>query len=112
MIELYGPHQRSGGTLRQLWGKLRLRGSETAPLQTSMRRAVEHRALMAIAIGDLGVANTAVIAVAELEPGMDVVRAQGHSRRPHHRMRENDTGYPDLGIAAERCTTARFRTAT
>ncbi|MGO9151742.1 lysylphosphatidylglycerol synthase domain-containing protein [Mycobacterium sp.] len=69
VIELYGPHQRSGGTLRQLWGKLRLRGSETAPLQTSMRRAVEHRALMAIAIGDLGVANTAVVAVAELDRG-------------------------------------------
>jgi glycosyltransferase 2 family protein len=69
VIELYGPHQRSGGTLRQLWRKLRLRGSETAPLQTSMHRAVEHRALMAIAIGDLGVANTSTIAVAELERG-------------------------------------------
>ncbi len=69
VIELYGPHQRSGGTLRQLWRKLRLRGSETAPLQTSMRRAVEHRALMAIAIGDLGVANTSTIAVAELDRG-------------------------------------------
>ena len=69
VIELYGPHQSSGGTLRQLWGKLRLRGSETAPLQTSMRRAVEHRALMAIAIGDLGVANTSTIAVAELDRG-------------------------------------------
>ncbi len=69
VVELYGPHQRSGGTLRQLWRKFRLRGSETAPLQTSMRRAVEHRALMAIAIGDLGVANTSPIAVAELERG-------------------------------------------
>jgi glycosyltransferase 2 family protein len=69
VIELYGPHQRSGGTLRQLWGKLRLRGTETAPLQTSMRRAVEHRALMAIAIGDLGVANTSTIAIAELDRG-------------------------------------------
>ena len=69
VVELYGPHQRSRGTLRQLWRKFRLRGSETAPLQTSMRRAVEHRALMAIAVGDLGVANTAPIAVAELERG-------------------------------------------
>lgn len=68
-IELYGPHQRSGGALRQLWWKLRLRGSETAPLQTSMQRAVEHRALMAIAIGDLGVANTSTIAVAALDRG-------------------------------------------
>src|SRR5208283_574953 len=43
VIELYGPHQRSGGALRQLWGKLKLRGTETAPLVASMRRAVEHR---------------------------------------------------------------------
>lgn len=68
-IELYGPHQRSGGALRQLWWKLRLRGSETAPLQTSMRRAVEHRALMAIAVGELGVANTSTMAVAALDRG-------------------------------------------
>ncbi|SOJ53351.1 hypothetical protein MSIMFB_00852 [Mycobacterium simulans] len=68
-VELYGPHQRSGGALRQLWWKLRLRGSETAPLQASMRRAVEHRALMAIAIGEVGVANTSSIAVATLERG-------------------------------------------
>ncbi|HSS24414.1 MAG TPA: TIGR00374 family protein, partial [Mycobacterium sp.] len=69
LVELFGPHQRSGGALRQLWRKLRLRGSETAPLQASMRRAVEHRALMAIAIGDLGLANTSTIAVAELDRG-------------------------------------------
>ncbi|BBX65217.1 integral membrane protein [Mycobacterium saskatchewanense] len=69
VIELYGPHQRSGGALRQLWSKLRLRDAETAPLVTSMRRAVEHRALMAIAIGDLGLANTSTIAVAPLSRG-------------------------------------------
>jgi glycosyltransferase 2 family protein len=68
-IELYGPHQRSGGALRQLWGKLRFRDAETAPLQASMRRAVEHRALMAIAIGDAGVANTSTIAFAALDRG-------------------------------------------
>jgi uncharacterized membrane protein YbhN (UPF0104 family) len=68
-IELYGPHQRSGGALRQLWRKLQLRGSETAPLVASMRRVVEHRALMAIAIGDVGVANTSTIAVAGLDRG-------------------------------------------
>ena len=34
-----------------------------------MRRAVEHRALMAIAIGDLGVANTSPLAVAALDRG-------------------------------------------
>ncbi len=68
-MELYGPHQRSGGALRQLWGKLRLRNAETAPLVASMRRAVEHRALMAIAIGELGLANTSTIAVATLNRG-------------------------------------------
>jgi uncharacterized protein (TIRG00374 family) len=69
MIELYGPHQRSGSALLQVWRKLRLRSRETAPLVASMRRAVEHRALMAIAVGDLGLANTSAIAVAPLERG-------------------------------------------
>ncbi|HWX99412.1 MAG TPA: lysylphosphatidylglycerol synthase transmembrane domain-containing protein [Mycobacterium sp.] len=69
VVELYGPHQRSGGALRQLWRKLRLRGSETAPFQSSMRRVVEHRALMTIAVGEVGVANTSTIAVAELDRG-------------------------------------------
>ncbi|MDT5016043.1 MAG: glycosyltransferase 2 family protein, partial [Mycobacterium sp.] len=69
VMELYGPHQRGGGTLRQLWRKLRLRERETAPLHTSLRRAVEHRALMAVAIGELGVANTSTIAVAALDRG-------------------------------------------
>ena len=69
VIELYGPNQRSGGALRQLWHKLRLRDSETSPLYASMRRAVEHRALMAIAIGQLGVANTSTIVVAALDRG-------------------------------------------
>ena len=69
VVELYGPHQRGGGFLRQFWRKLRLRDSETAPLQTSMRRAVEHRALMAIAVGDLALSNTSPIAVSALERG-------------------------------------------
>ncbi|MCV7409567.1 hypothetical protein AWC05_25125 [Mycobacterium florentinum] len=68
-IELYGPHQRSGGALRELWRKLRLRDAETAPFQASMSRAVEHRALMAIAIGEAGVANTSTIAFAALDRG-------------------------------------------
>ncbi len=69
VIELYGPHQRGGGALRQLWSKLRLRDRETAPLHTSMRRLVEHRGLIAIAIGELGLANTSTISVAVLERG-------------------------------------------
>ncbi len=69
VVEMYGPNQRSFGALRQYWRWLRLRNRETGPLQMSMRRAVEHRALMAIAIGDLGVANTTTMAVAALERG-------------------------------------------
>ena len=69
VIELYGPNQRSGGALRQLWRKLSLRNDETAPLQASMRRSVEHRGLMAIAIGDAGVANTATVTVTALDRG-------------------------------------------
>src|ERR1700759_391924 len=72
VVEMYGPHQRSGGALRQVWRILRLRESETAPLQASMRRAVEHRALMAIAIGDLGIANTSTIAVGVLDRGWTI----------------------------------------
>ena len=68
-IELYSPNQRSGGALRQLWRKITLRGGETAPFHASMRRVVEHRALMAIAIGDLGVANTSPLAVTPLDRG-------------------------------------------
>ena len=69
VLELYGPNQRSGGAMRQLWRKLSLRNDETAPLQTSMRRSVEHRGLMAIAVGDAGVANTETVTVATLDRG-------------------------------------------
>jgi len=69
VVELYGPNQRSGGALRQLWRWLRLRSNETAPLHASMRRSVEHQALMAIAIGDVGLANTSTIAMTSLERG-------------------------------------------
>ena len=69
VVELYGPNQRSGGALRQFWRWLVLRDSETAPLQTSMHRAVEHRALMTIAAGDLEVANTETVGVAGIERG-------------------------------------------
>jgi len=69
VLELYGPNQRSGGALRQLWRKLSLRNDETAPLQTSMRRSVEHRGLMAIAVGDAGVANTDTVTVTTLDRG-------------------------------------------
>ncbi len=69
IVELYGPNQRSGGAVRQFWRWLVLRDSETAPLQMSLHRAVEHRALMTIAVGDLGVANTSTLSLAGLERG-------------------------------------------
>lgn len=67
VMQMYGPHQRGGGVLLQVWRKVRLRDRETAPLHASMRRAVEHRALMVIAIGQLKLANISTIAVAGLE---------------------------------------------
>ncbi|MGO4442120.1 lysylphosphatidylglycerol synthase domain-containing protein [Mycobacterium sp. 2YAF39] len=67
VMEMYGPHQRGGGVLVQIWRKARFRDRETAPLHASLRRAVEHRGLMAIAIGQLKVANISTIAVAALE---------------------------------------------
>ena len=69
IVELYGPNQRSGGALRQFWRWLVLRDSETAPLQMSLHRAVEHRALMTIAVGELDVANTSTVSLAGLERG-------------------------------------------
>ena len=72
--------------------RCRLRDAETAPLQTSMRRAVEHRALMAIAIGELGVANTETIAVAALDRGWTLYAHKAHSRDAARRMRDDDTG--------------------
>jgi uncharacterized protein (TIRG00374 family) len=91
VVEMYGPHQRSGGALRQAWRLVRLRGSETAPLQASMRRAVEHRALMAIAIGDLGVANTSTIAVGTLDRGWTLY---AHKRIRGEPLKESHTSTP------------------
>lgn len=82
VVEMYGPHQRGGGFLRQFWSKLRLRDSETAPLQASMRRAVEHQALMAIAVADLGLANTSPIAVATLDRGWTLYAYRTASGKP------------------------------
>ncbi|MCB0932254.1 MAG: flippase-like domain-containing protein [Mycobacterium sp.] len=72
VVELYGPNQRSGGALRQIRRWLVLRDKEVGPLVTSLHRAVEHRALMTIAVGDLGLANTQTLAVAQLERGWTV----------------------------------------
>ena len=68
MLMKYCP-ARSGGLLRQFWRKMRLRTDESAPLHASMRRAVEHRALMSVAIGAHGLASTETIALAALDRG-------------------------------------------
>ena len=81
-IELYGPNQRSGGAIRQFWRWLVLRDSETAPLQPSMHRSVEHRALMTIAAGDLDVANTTTLTVAGLERGWTMYAHTAPRGRP------------------------------
>lgn len=69
LVELYGKNQRSYGALRQLRRWLTLRSSETAPLHGSMHRAVEHRALMAIALGETGAAAHRPVAVSSLARG-------------------------------------------
>ncbi|MFD0360460.1 flippase-like domain-containing protein [Nocardia sp. GCM10030253] len=69
MVEMFGKNQRSFGALRQLWRWITFRASETAALHGSMHRAVEHRALMTIAIGELGLAAQTPVAVASLERG-------------------------------------------
>ncbi|MDJ0393711.1 lysylphosphatidylglycerol synthase transmembrane domain-containing protein [Rhodococcus sp. G-MC3] len=69
VVEMYGQNQRSGGALRQVWRWLSFRSEEFVPLHASMRRAVEHRALMGIAIGDLGIASSKPLAVSALERG-------------------------------------------
>ena len=73
VVEMYGPNQRSGGALSQLWRKVTLRNDETAPLQTSMRRAVEHRGLMIIAVDELGLSNTDTLTVASLDRGWTLI---------------------------------------
>ncbi|KAA0021648.1 lysylphosphatidylglycerol synthase transmembrane domain-containing protein [Antrihabitans cavernicola] len=72
IVELYGQNQRSGGALRQFWRWLTFRNSESAPLHVSMRRAVEHRALMGIAINDLGVGCSKPVAVSALSRGWEI----------------------------------------
>ncbi|MFF3568449.1 flippase-like domain-containing protein [Nocardia jiangxiensis] len=68
-IEMYGQNQRSRGMLRQLRRFVAFRSSERTPVFASMRRSVEHRALLGIAIGDLGLANNKPLTVAALERG-------------------------------------------
>ena len=100
VMEMYGPHQRSGGALRQIWRKLRLRDRETAPLHASQRRAVEHRALMAIAIGDIGVASTSTLTVAALDRSWTLYAHSPARGAPINRLRRYDSRCARVGIAA------------
>ena len=72
IVELYGKNQRSAGAIRQFWRWLTFRKNESAPFHASMHRVVEHRALMGIAIGDLGLASSKPIAVSTLERGWEL----------------------------------------
>ncbi|GAA5046095.1 lysylphosphatidylglycerol synthase transmembrane domain-containing protein [Nocardia callitridis] len=72
-VELYGKNQRSFGALHQLWRWLTFRSSETAAMHGSMHRAVEHRALMSIAVGKLGLSSRDHVALAALRRGWMVV---------------------------------------
>ncbi|WP_031938854.1 lysylphosphatidylglycerol synthase transmembrane domain-containing protein [Prescottella defluvii] len=69
IVELYGQNQRSRGAIRQVSQWLALRSSESAPVHASLARAVEHRALMSIAVADADLAATKPIAVSALERG-------------------------------------------
>ncbi|MFI9507420.1 lysylphosphatidylglycerol synthase domain-containing protein [Nocardia sp. NPDC052566] len=69
VVDMYGKNQRSYGALRMLWRWLTFRSSETAALHGSLHRAVEHRALMALAVEDIGLAAHAPVALASLARG-------------------------------------------
>ena len=72
IVELYGENQRSGGALRQVWRWFSFRSSEIGPPRLSLRASVEHRALMGMAIADLGVASTRSLGVAGLDRGWEL----------------------------------------
>jgi glycosyltransferase 2 family protein len=72
VVDLYGKNQRSGGALGQLRRWLTFRANEVGPPQLSLRRAVEHRALLGIAIADLGIASSRTLVVSALERGWEL----------------------------------------
>ncbi|BEK99212.1 lysylphosphatidylglycerol synthase transmembrane domain-containing protein [Nocardia seriolae] len=67
IIEMYGANQRSRGMLQQFRRWLTIRSGEYPASFASMRRAVEHRALMGFAIADLGLASNKPLTVAALD---------------------------------------------
>ncbi|WP_305094063.1 lysylphosphatidylglycerol synthase transmembrane domain-containing protein [Prescottella sp. R16] len=73
IVELYGQNQRSRGALRQFANWLTLRSSESTPAHASFARAVEHRALMGIAVADAHRAASKPIAVSALDRGWQLI---------------------------------------
>ncbi|TSD45817.1 flippase-like domain-containing protein [Rhodococcus sp. KBS0724] len=71
-VELYGQNQRSSGVIRQTFRWISLRNRETPPRHASLRRAVEHRALMGIAFADIGLASSKAVATAPLDRGWEM----------------------------------------
>ncbi|WP_084535583.1 lysylphosphatidylglycerol synthase transmembrane domain-containing protein [Nocardia yamanashiensis] len=69
IIEMYGANLRSRGVLLQFRRWLTIRKGEYPAAFASMRRAVEHRALMGFAIADLGLASNKPLTVAALDRG-------------------------------------------
>lgn len=82
VVDLSGPNQRSAGALRQFWRRIRLRTNETAPLQLSVHRAVEHRGLVTMAVAQLGLANADTLVVAPLARGWSMYAGSVPSGRP------------------------------
>ncbi|MFE2956357.1 lysylphosphatidylglycerol synthase transmembrane domain-containing protein [Nocardia tengchongensis] len=81
IVEMYGANQRSRGMLQQLRRWLTIRSGEYPAPFASMRRAVEHKALMGFAIADLGLASNKPLTVAALDRGWTVYAhtlPQGH----------------------------------
>ncbi|OYD68407.1 lysylphosphatidylglycerol synthase transmembrane domain-containing protein [Rhodococcus sp. OK302] len=68
-VELYGQNQRSSGAIRQTFRWISFRNRETPPPHGSLRRAVEHRALMGIAFADIGLASSKAVAISVLDRG-------------------------------------------
>ncbi|RVW06405.1 lysylphosphatidylglycerol synthase transmembrane domain-containing protein [Rhodococcus spongiicola] len=72
VVELYGKNQRSRGVIRQVSRWLAFRSSESVPAHASLARAVEHRALMGIAVADLDLAASKPMAVTALDRGWEM----------------------------------------
>ncbi|MGC0362583.1 uncharacterized protein (TIRG00374 family) [Rhodococcus sp. 27YEA15] len=76
LVELYGQNQRSSGAIRQTLRWISFRNRETPPPHGSLRRAVEHRALMGIAFADIGLASAKAVAISVLDRGWEMYAHQ------------------------------------